>query len=57
MPPARPAERKYPAVLDCGFGNGTWIERLLQEKNGDVDVSDRCPVVMTDYSKYDPVAE
>lgn len=29
----------YPTVLDCGCGNGVFIERLLEEKDGDVDVS------------------
>lgn len=26
-------------MLDCGFGTGAWIERLLDEFRGDIDVS------------------
>lgn len=28
----------YPTVLDCGCGSGNWIDRLLREKLGNVDV-------------------
>ena len=28
-----------PTVLDCGSGSGIWIERLLEERQGNVEVS------------------
>lgn len=36
---AETLDESLPAVLDCGFGNGRWIEMLLREKDFDVDVS------------------
>lgn len=27
-----------PAVLDCGFGGGGWIDRVLEEHQGNLDV-------------------
>ena len=39
VPMPRATGESEPTVLDCGAGSGRWIEQLLQEKDGYVDVS------------------
>ena len=44
LPPIPPLEDdedsdSLPTVLDCGFGGGGWIERMLEEYHGNLDVS------------------
>lgn len=38
FPPFPPAGVEEPAILDCGFGTGVWIDDLLRE-HGPCDVS------------------
>lgn len=42
LPRAKPEDSGdtmiYPTVLDCGAGSGIWIDKVLDEQEGKVDV-------------------
>ena len=46
-----------PTVLDCGFAGGAWIERMLEEFGGNLDVSPAATSLVYPFASADTTSE